>query len=363
VLAQPKRLPRAAWWAWAPFLLVQALGLVYSPDLFGSARLVAAQCATFAVLVLAFYLVDDLQSFERVMKLVLLSSVMVAAVTLVGVARHDDYYAAGELGEAVDRYAGPMPHPNVLAFYMVLTVGVALVVWKRPGVRHGLARHALYGAGILVFLFVLYATKTRSAWIAAAVLFLIYGLFVERRFLLYLLVAPLLAMAFVPEFRDRLLDLLQGNEAVQYAKLNSFAWRQLLWESALRWMTPSHYLTGYGYNGFIAHSIGFFPLAGGRHWGAHSVFVQLFFDLGAIGVACYLWLFWRAWRALSPLRQAHALLWIVCTAELAAYLVISASDNMLAYLVFNWYFWFVIGAACALSMRSNAAALPKAVPA
>jgi len=358
VLAQPQRLPRAAWWAWGPFLLVQILGLSYSPDLFGSARLVAAQCATFAIFVLAYYLVDDLPSFVRMMKLVLVSSLPVVALTFAGVAGGESFYAADDLAARPNRYAGPMPHPNVLAFYMVLTLGVALYLWKRVGVQQRPWRHVVYGALLLSYVCVLLATQTRSAWVAAAVLFLLYGLFVERRFLVYLVAVPLLALAFVPELRERLLDLLQGNEAVQYAKLNSFAWRRLLWESGLRWMSPWQLPTGYGYNAFVVHSVDFFPLAGNLHWGAHSVFVQLLFDLGVVGLGCYLWLFWRAWRLTAPLRRTHALLWIVCTAELAAYLVISASDNMLAYLVFNWYFWFVIGAACALALRLHAAVPP-----
>ena len=31
------------------------------------------------------------------------------------------------------------------------------------------------------------------------------------------------------------------------------------------------------------------------------------------------------------------------------YLVMSYSDNMLSYLSFNWYFWFLMGTACAVA--------------
>jgi hypothetical protein len=30
------------------------------------------------------------------------------------------------------------------------------------------------------------------------------------------------------------------------------------------------------------------------------------------------------------------------------YLIVSFSDNMFRYLVFNWYFWFIVGGACSL---------------
>jgi hypothetical protein len=41
------------------------------------------------------------------------------------------------------------------------------------------------------------------------------------------------------------------------------------------------------------------------------------------------------------------------------YLAVSASDNMAAYLAFNWYFWFVAGAGCAL--LAHAAPAPEGV--
>jgi len=37
------------------------------------------------------------------------------------------------------------------------------------------------------------------------------------------------------------------------------------------------------------------------------------------------------------------------------YLIVSASDNMAAYLAFNWYFWFMLGAGCALRAHAKAA--------
>lgn len=33
---------------------------------------------------------------------------------------------------------------------------------------------------------------------------------------------------------------------------------------------------------------------------------------------------------------------------IVGYLISSLSDNMMAYLAYGWYFWFTIGAACAV---------------
>ena len=147
----------------------------------------------------------------------------------------------------------------------------------------------------------------------------------------------------VPEIRDRLLDLGSGTEAVGYAKLNSFAWRLSIWESGLQWMRPSHYLFGYGVEAFRHFSQTFFPSANKMDWGAHNVYVQWFFDAGVIGLCAYLFLYARMVLALKALFKADRLASFITIAIVIVYLVVSSSDNMFGYLVFNWYFWFVVG--------------------
>ncbi len=354
LLREPGRVPRAAWWAWLPFLGMQFVGLVYSPDQFAQLRLALAQVSTFAMFLVAFHLVDGTRSLLGLFRLIVVSSLPVVMLTLVAIATGTT--AASGLGaESVSgRYSGPFPHPNVLAFYLVLMIGIVLYLLKRNAARLSPWLRAGGVLYLLLLLGLLFATKTRSAWIAAALLFFLYGAFFERRYLMYLLAAPALGLL-IPEFRDRIVDLGQGNEVVQYARLNSFAWRQLIWTEGLRWMDASRYLLGYGAGGFFYNSVVFFSMAGGRNWGAHSVLVQLFFDLGIVGVASYLWMFWSCWRLMRSGYQADPQLGVIFTATLGTYLVISLSDNMLGYLVYNWYFWLVIGAVCAWSVRPHAA--------
>lgn len=350
VLRDRSRVPAAAWWAWLPFLLVQLGGLVHSPDPVPAARLVLGQISTAAMFFVAFHLVSDLRSLERALRLVVASSLPVAALTLVAIAGGNVASSLDGLETVSGRYGAPFPHPNILAFYLVLVIGVLLYLSRSLAGRAGALTWLAYAGYMLLLLGLLYATKTRSAWMAAALLFLLYGLLVERRYLVYLLLAPALAML-VPEFRDRVLDLGQGNAVVQYAKLNSFAWRQLIWTSGLEWMEPLRYLAGYGNHAFFVHSIDFFPLAGGRNLGAHSVYVQLFFDLGVLGVAAFVWLFWAAAGLMRPTLRLDRRAGVVFGALLVSYLVVAASDNLLGYLVFNWYFWFTIGAVCAAARQ------------
>lgn len=354
VLRDPERVPKAAWWAWLPFVGSQLIGVAYSPDALPALRLAMAQVSTFSIFIIAFYLVEDFGSLDKLLRLVVASSVPVVIVTMIAIARGDTASSLEGMETVSGRYAGPMPHPNILAFYAVLVIGVLLYLWKRERSTASAWIKVLLVGYIFVMLGVLFATKTRSAWVAAALLFFVYGVFIERRYLIYLAASPLLAL-FVPEFRDRIMDLGQGNEVVQYARLNSFAWRQLLWSDALTWMSPFRYLAGYGAHGFYTHSINFFSMAGGFNWGAHSVWVQLFFDLGVLGLSAFLWLFWGCFRMLRNLVKVDLLAAVLFLTLLISYLVVSAADNMLAYLVYNWYFWFAIGGVCAVATRVSTA--------
>ena len=152
----------------------------------------------------------------------------------------------------------------------------------------------------------------------------------------------------MPAVQDRLVDLAQGNEIVHQAKLNSFAWRLALWESALSWMDAKRYLLGYGIGGFNEHSAVFFNLSDGLKWDAHNVYVQWFYDVGAIGLAAFLWIFVRLIYLLRPLFSIDRLAAFTAISLIVSYLLIALSDNMMFYLVYNWYFCFAIGATCAL---------------
>ncbi|MBX9715580.1 MAG: O-antigen ligase family protein, partial [Burkholderiaceae bacterium] len=284
----------------------------------------------------------------RALKVIVASSVPVTIYTLVGIARGDAYMVLDGLEGTSSRYRGPFPHPNILAFYVVLVMGVLLYQWKTLRTKTSGWTAALIMGYLLVLLLLLFATKTRSAWVSAAFLFFVYGLLVERRFLLYLALVPAFVM-FVPEVRDRILDLGQGNQVVQNAKLNSFAWRKLIWSDGLAWMSPSRYLVGYGSGSFLFYSPTFFTASFGRPFGAHSVPVQQIFELGIGGLITFLLMFWKSTAMLRRMWQIDRLMVVIFGGVVWSYLLISFSDNMLAYLSFNWYFWLAVGAVCSMA--------------
>lgn len=346
----PRRVPRAAWLIWLPFVAMQALGILYSPEKVQAIRLYLGQLSVVALFLVSFYLVTSEADLNKLLRLVTWSSVPVALVTLVYIGLGRTAGIVDGLESGAGRYGGPFPHANILAFYLVLCLGVLLYRWKSGQIgRQPVTLFAVVGY-MLLLIGLLFATKTRSAWISVVFLFVVYGLFRERRYLVYLAIGGMLSML-IPEVRERVMGITQGNEVVQYAQLNSFAWRKLLWEEALTWMSPRRYLTGYGAESFQELSSTFFSMAGRVKWGAHSAAVQVFFELGAIGLIAFVWVYWRTGRMIATLWRARPLLALIGLSLLGANFLVSLSDNMLAYLIYNWYFWLTMGAICALACR------------
>ena len=350
VAEKPALLPRRMALIWLPFLLLGAGGVLVAPSAGGALRLYLAQLSYCAMFVCAFYVVRTPDDFKRCVRIVLLSSVLPLLYGVASIALH-----GGVTGPNGARLQSTFAHPNIYAFYLTLVVALGFYVLKSASYRLSGVQRLGLGSYLLVLLAMLALTQTRSAWIACFALFFAYGMLFERRYILYLLVLPLLALA-IPEVRERVLDLGTGNEVRQYAKLNSFAWRLYIWQSGLGWMRPARYALGMGVDAFAYYSPSFFPLAGATHFGAHNVYVQWLFELGALGLAAYLWLMARLLWILRRLMRVERLLGFVLLALVLQYAIVSGADNMAAYLAFNWYFWFVAGAGCALLAHAAPAA-------
>lgn len=350
VAEKPALLPKKMFMLWVPFLLCGLCGVVLAPAIADALRAYLAQLSYCAVFVCAFYLVRTPEDFKRCVRIVLVSSVLPLLYALVDIA-----VKGGVSGPNGARLQSTFAHPNIFAFYLTLVIGLGFYVLKSDTYKLVSRQRAGLGAYLVLLLAMLALTQTRSAWIACGAMFFGYGLLFERRYLVYMLLVPLLALA-IPDVRERVLDLGAGNEVKLYAKLNSFAWRLYIWESGLHWMQPSRYLLGYGIESFQFYSPTFFPLAGETHFGAHSMYVQWLFELGALGLLACLWLFARVLWTLKRLIPVNRLAAFVLIVMLVQYLIVSASDNMAAYLTFNWYFWFVLGSGCAMLLAHDAPA-------
>lgn len=334
---------------WIAPLLVMILGTIYSPDVMSALKRLVAFTSYFAVFVIGFILASEGQ-IKTLVRVILVSA---AVPLLVG------FYqmATGDLN-VEGRLAATFTHPNIYAFYCLLVLIVLLYSQKTQesentapisiGSFEKLAKFVM----LPCLLIAIVMTQTRSAWVALLILGLIYGIAYSRR-LLFFMAAGVVISAFVPAVQDRVMDLFTGNEVVQYAKLNSFAWRQYIWETGLNWMSPSRYLFGYGIGGFFVYSVDFFPMSGGVSFGAHNVFVERFFDGGLLAIGVFSVFFAMQFHAAYELSKQDKFTALIYFGLMLSYLVLNISDNVVDYLAYNWYYWVVAGAMFALARRTD----------
>lgn len=344
VIERPGVITRRVASIWGPVLLVACAALAYAPDFREGLRMLLALTSYCAVFVIAFYVVRSKSDFELCVTTILLSSLIPVLYAFVDIAQNINTFSPDGF-----RLKSTFSHANIFAFYIVLNISLLIYRLKTSLMKASAATRWVFISYMLLLLGLLVMTKTRSAWAACFVIFAVYGLFFERKYLIYLAFSPVIALL-IPSVRDRFLDLGSGNEYVQYAKLNSFAWRLLLWESSIEWMTKVKSVFGYGLNSFKHYSPVFFPLAGNTHFGAHSTYVQWYFEAGIVGILSAIWMYARLFFTLKLGTGRDKLRTAISITLAIEYLFFAFSDNMLDYLAFNWYFWFFMGAACAVTM-------------
>ncbi len=329
---------------WGGFLLVVLLSMFLAPSFVGAIKFNFNIFSYIAIFAFPFTLIKSREDFIYWIKIILLSSIVPVLFGYYELVRH----SPGIHSNAIEgfRIESTFGHPNIFAFYLVFmaTLIYGAINTKMINLTQKMRRFLM--AYIVIMLILLVFTKTRSAWVGCFVYFMFYGLCYDRRLLFFvLIVAPCMSL-FVPEIRDRLMDINIGGEYLQYGRLDSYTWRKQLWQHSIEWMQPSRYLLGYGGNSFRYYS----GLFGGLGMDAHSVFIQLIFETGFIGLLAFSWaLVMIAYRVIRNYVIDRIVRFTILQL-LLQYVMFSYSDNMLDYLLYNWYLWFVIGAALSLGL-------------
>ncbi|TNC12387.1 O-antigen ligase family protein [Methylobacterium terricola] len=347
VATRPRVSPGPALVLWLPLLVVCFVSTRFAPDPGAAVRLLMLLATHAAFCLLAVYMVRDLADLRRFLLLIVAGSI---APTLYAGLQLAMGWAMFEDGT---RVFSSFPHPNIYAFYLMTILAVVLTLTAGPAFRLSPRLRRALVLYVPILLGLLLLTKTRSAWAGAGLILLTHGLLFDRRTLLYFLGLPVALLA-VPELAERLADLQQGNTADAYEKLNSYAFRVLLWQGAMTWFWERP-LFGWGLSSFGHYVAQFFPLPLDNDTiDSHSVYVQFLFETGVIGLAAYLWLYARIVAAtLRLILHGERWAWMLL-AMIAGYLSMAYSDNMLYYLVPTWYMWFVLGGACAVLRRRRA---------
>ncbi|MGB3725027.1 MAG: O-antigen ligase family protein [Glaciecola sp.] len=325
---------------WIPLLVIILIAIFYSPYVMKAFRSFLVVITYTAVFLVPFHFIKTKQDFMECLKLIVYSSF----IPLIAVV-YEFAFPAGSTNSNGFRLFSTFSHPNIFAFYLVTVVSICFFSIKSDLFTRDIKFKRLCWLVLFASLLCILGTKTRAAWAVVAVLILIYGCFQEKKYLLYLTLVSAAALS-LPSIQDRVFDLFQGNDPDafldNYEQLNSYAWRKIIWAAALEmsWDRP---FWGYGYESFTYYSGAFFLIENEQGNGAHNTYVQFLFELGIIGTIAFLWLLGPITQQLWQLRT-KAKENIIVFALFICYCLIHYSDNVFDYLVFNWYFWFFIGA-------------------
>lgn len=326
---------------WLAFLIISFATLFIAPEFVTALKAYLALVSYAAIFALAITLVQTEEDYGRWMRAVFYSSIIPVAYAFVDAATGGFQSAEGF------RISSTFSHPNIFAFYLVLMISLSFYFYKAKVIYIPVFIRRTLPLYIILMLALLVMTKTRSAWASCFAFFTLYALIYERKYLILIVLLPVIGFM-IPEVRDRFADLSQGNQVINYSKLNSYAWRKLIWQQGISWMEPKHYLFGYGLESFKYYTADFFTMPGSmlsnEHHAAHSVYVQLFFETGGFGLAAFAWIYLMLGRMLLPFYKANKLMIFTAITFLLEFALNAYSDNMLSYLSFNWYLWFVLGA-------------------
>jgi putative inorganic carbon (hco3(-)) transporter len=329
---------------WGPFLLIAFGAALYAPDFNEAARLALVLLSYWSFFIIPFFLLrsqDDVSTFIMV---VFGSSLVPSLYALVDIGQG--------LSDMADfRLQSTFSHPNIYAFYLVLLLGLALYVRSSRIIRVAPRVRLLITLYIPYLVVLLMLTKTRSAWITCGLMFFVYALRIDRKFLAGLLLLPILVAA-NPSVLERMTEVTEATEVDSFkqlndsTRLNSYVYRQALWESALPQIIEKP-LFGYGLESFKPATPSFFALVDAQGIDAHNLYLQTAYEMGLMGVLALAWLLGAVARQILKGRPRDPPGVLILSCILLAYMLQCYSDNMHFYLSFNWYFWFIMGTICA----------------
>jgi O-antigen ligase len=333
-------------YCWVIYLMCMLATVFYSPSRGESMRLWLNYLSYFALFLIPFLIVKNQEDFVHWLKILGVSFVLPILCADLDLVRGGRYFE-----DAGNRIAGTFTHPNILAFYLVLAFTFFFYLLKSGHLKSSTPVKWGVRGLMLNTLVLLVATKTRNAWISIYTGFAIYAFLKDRKMLLLLmLIVPLLFL--IPPVQERMLTVLKNDASGDYRGINSFEWRMQMWKSSFSKIAQRP-LQGYGLGSFKSMSEEF---STNKKTGAHNTYVELIFETGMVGLLSFLGLF------LSPLTVffkkmrlsetlAEGQIWALVISYIISYMLICSADNLLFYLVFNWYVWFFIGLMMLASYR------------
>lgn len=308
----------------------------------GSRSLLAMTSLAVEVAILVYFFAITPRSLQEVRALLY---VVVASMTLVAALLPSLPPGPGGGGLGGKVVATPFGQTNLNIVACGLTTVAATALGMAAATRR-LAARFLLGAAVVMCVIALVVTKSRGAWLGFGVAFLYVLLRTRSVGLLLLAVAVSLTVVTSDLLRAAVLSRAGATSATDPSLLGRF----VLWHYAWQ-IGKSNWLLGVGLENFryVKHFYGFpMPLRFATPFNAHSLYLELFADLGIPGLANFIWLLGvsvvRAWRAAKCTRSRDIGL------GLSAGIIACAGHGLSESVMFNPGVFALLGALIGLSI-------------
>lgn len=254
-------------------------------------------------------------------------------------------------GDVSNRVFGTFAHPNVLAFYLVVSIALLFGGWHM--VRKNVPFVLQWGGAALMLAWLL-ATYTRGAWIGLLIVAATFGLVRYRRqaalaiFALLMLFAsaPLINKVSVSVFRFDIAQTPIVQRVTGQSEDSSIDWRFQLWSEMKTKIFESP---------VVGHGLGAFPILRERQnqyffqgTEAHNDYLRLAVETGFLGVSVYSVLLIAtvlslciAYRRTTDSAIRPLLLGGIGVS--IAIMAMSVFDNLLQATPVMWLYWVSIG--------------------
>lgn len=319
------------------FVLLSFFSVFYSPMKFESFKSFVVVPAYFCIFILPFYFCRSGKALLSIFRVTIYSSIIpvfVGFLEMLDLVKPSYAYN--------DRLFSTFYHPNALAFYLLVVISSCMFVVKSSLVKVGAKERCFVFFMMLVMVVVLLGTQTRSSWIALFLVFFIYSILAERKYLIYVVLGAVIAFS-LPAVQNRISDLFEENDNIEYFEAsNSLEWRQIAWSDSFSFIKEKP-IVGHGYNTFSYYYPFFSRLNELRGFDAHNVYVQVTFDMGFLGLILYLSIVIGLMKRLWFYRKKDIKGISILFSLMCSYALVGYSDNLLYYLSFNWYFLLLMG--------------------
>jgi putative inorganic carbon (HCO3(-)) transporter len=292
-------LPRWYTWGVLVFLLLAAQSLVVAVDPARGLVRWKAMFTLFLVLYAAFQVIRDRRSFERVLWVVVLGSLITVVIgfrELTANLEESDLAMTYMEETQTVRFSGLLGDAN---YYAMVLVGILPITWALLyRVRNAAARLFLIAVGVaLVTASAL--SFSRGGFLALAVV-AVAALWEERRrrwVPLAVAVGVIAVLMFFPaQYWNRVATLVEAVRGGGAGGDHSFMLRLRSVETSLA-LIARYPFTGVGLDQFLAHAVrlDYAPYA----LNVHNMFLEVLSHMGLPGFAAFLFLMMKAWRSVG----------------------------------------------------------------